>query len=78
MQSYFATVKHGFEKTQICNCCRCKVKINKVDVTNTKIAKYSLDKWADPRVCTPIDTVRQQLKLFSGWHNLYVKTEISL
>ena len=43
----------ALKKTQIYNSCRCKVKIDKVDVM--KIAKYGLDKWADPRVRTSID-----------------------
>ena len=32
-----------------------------------KIAKYGLDNWVDLREYTPMDTIRQQLKLCSSW-----------
>ena len=40
-----------------------KVKTDKADAM--KIAKYGLDNWVDLREYTPMDTVRQQLKLCS-------------
>ena len=43
-----------------------------------KIAKYGLDNWVDLREYTPMDTVRQQLKLCSRQYNLYMKTVVSL
>ena len=53
-----------------------KVKSDKKDAL--KIAKYGLDNWADLREHTPMDTVRQQLKLFSRQYNLYMKTSVML
>ena len=53
-----------------------KVKTDKADAM--KIAKYGLDNWADLREYTPVDTVRQQLKLCSRQYNLYMKTVVSL
>jgi len=53
-----------------------KVKNDKKDAL--KIAKYGLDNWAMLRQHTPMDIVRQQLKLFSRQYNLYVKTSVSL
>jgi len=53
-----------------------KVKTDKKDAL--KIAKYGLDNWNDLREHTPMDSVRQQLKLFSRQYNLYMKTSISL
>jgi len=53
-----------------------KVKSDKKDAL--KIAKYGLDNWTHLREHTPMDTVRQQLKLFSRQYNLYMKTAVSL
>ena len=53
-----------------------KVKSDKADAM--KIAKYGLDNWVNLREYTPMDTVRQQLKLYSRQYNLYIKTEVSL
>ena len=53
-----------------------KVKSDKKDAL--KIAKYALDNWTDLREHTPMDAVRQQLKLFSRQYNLYMKTVVSL
>lgn len=49
-----------------------KVKTDKADAM--KIAKYGLDNWVDLREYTPMDTIRQQLKLCSRQYNLYMKT----
>jgi transposase len=49
-----------------------KVKNDRKDAI--KIAKFGLDNWTDLREYTPMDTVRQQLKLFSRQYNLYMKT----
>jgi transposase len=53
-----------------------KVKSDKKDAL--KIAKYGLDNWTKLREHTPMDAVRQQLKLFSRQYNLYMKTVVSL
>lgn len=53
-----------------------KVKTDRKDAF--KIAKYGLENWKDLREYTPIDAVRQQLKLFSRQYNLYMKTSVSL
>lgn len=53
-----------------------KVKSDKKDAL--KIAKYGLDNWTKLREHTPMDTVRQQLKLFSRQYNLYMKMVVSL
>ena len=53
-----------------------KVKTDKADAM--KIAKYGLDNWVYLREYTPMDTVRQQLKLCSRQYNLYMKTVVSL
>ena len=53
-----------------------KVKTDKADAM--KIAKYVLDNWVDLREYTPMDTIRQQLKLCSCQYNLYMKTVVSL
>lgn len=45
-----------------------KVKTDKADAM--KIAKYGLDNWVELREYTPMDTVRQQLKLCSRQYNL--------
>lgn len=53
-----------------------KVKTDKKDAL--KIAKYGLDNWLKLREHTPMDTIRQQLKLCSRQYNLYMKTAVSL
>ena len=53
-----------------------KVKSDKKDAL--KIGKYGLDNWSNLREHTPMDAVRQQLKLFSRQYNLYMKTVVSL
>jgi len=53
-----------------------KVKSDKKDAL--KIAKYGLDNWNVLREHTPMDSVRQQLKMFSRQYNLYMKTAVSL
>lgn len=53
-----------------------KVKTDKADAV--KIAKYGLDNWTDLREYTPMETVRQQLKLCSRQYNLYMKTIVAL
>ena len=53
-----------------------KVKTDKADAM--KIAKYGLDNWMNLREYTPMDTIRQQLKLCSRQYNLYMKTVVSL
>ena len=53
-----------------------KVKTDKADAM--KIAKYGLDNWVDLREYTPMDAIRQQLKLCSRQYNLYMKTVVSL
>lgn len=53
-----------------------KVKSDRKDAL--KIAKYGLDNWAKLREHTPMDAVRQQLKLFSRQYNLYMKTSVAL
>ena len=53
-----------------------KVKNDKKDAL--KIAKYGLDNWSNLREHTLVDTIRQQLKLFSRQYNLYMKTSVSL
>lgn len=53
-----------------------KVKTDKADAM--KIAKYGLDNWVDLREYTPMETVRQQLKLCSRQYNLYMKTIVAL
>jgi transposase len=53
-----------------------KVKSDKKDAV--KIAKYGLDNWVDLREYTPVDALRQQLKLLSRQYNLYMKSTVSL
>lgn len=53
-----------------------KVKSDKKDTI--KIAKYGLDNWVDLREYTPVDALRQQLKLFSRQYNLYMKNSVAL
>jgi len=43
-----------------------------------KIAKYGLDNWNDLREYTPVDALRQQLKLFSRQYNHYMKISVML
>ena len=53
-----------------------KVKNDQKD--SLKIAKFALDHWVDLREYTPMDTVRQQLKIFSRQYNLYMKSRVAL
>lgn len=53
-----------------------KVKTDKADAM--KIAKYGLDNWAELREYTPMETVRQQLKLCSRQYDLYMKNIVAL
>lgn len=53
-----------------------KVKNDQKDAL--KIAKYGLDHWVDLREYTPMDVIRQQLKIFSRQYNLYMKTIVAL
>ena len=53
-----------------------KVKTDKADAR--KIAKYALDNWVDLREYTPMDAIREQLKLCSRQYNLYMKNVVAL
>jgi len=53
-----------------------KVKTDKADAL--KIAKYGLDNWCALREHTPMDTIRQHLKLFGRQYNLYMKTVVAI
>ena len=53
-----------------------KVKNDRKD--SLKIAKFALDRWTDLREYTPMDAVRQQLKLYSRQYNLYMKSSVAL
>ena len=53
-----------------------KVKTDKKD--SIKIAKFCLDRWTELREYTPMDALRQQLKLVSRQYNLYMKTRVML
>lgn len=53
-----------------------KVKNDQKD--SLKIAKYCLDRWEKLREYTPMDALRQQLKLISRQYDLYMKTRITL
>jgi len=53
-----------------------KVKNDQKD--SLKIAKFALDHWTDLREYTPMDAVRQQLKIFSRQYNLYMKSNVAL
>lgn len=53
-----------------------KVKSDKKD--SIKIAKFCLDHWDKLREYTPMDAIRQQLKLFSRQYDLYIKTRTAL
>jgi transposase len=43
-----------------------------------KIAKYGIDNWKSLREHTPVDAVRQQLKLFSRQYNKYMSIAVAL
>ena len=53
-----------------------KVKNDQKD--SLKIAKFALDRWEVLREYTPMDTIRQQLKLYSRQYNLYMKSSVAL
>lgn len=53
-----------------------KVKNDQKD--SMKIAKFALDHWTELREYTPMDAVRQQLKIFSRQYNLYMKSSVAL
>lgn len=53
-----------------------KVKNDQKD--SIKIAKFALDHWNDLREYTPMDAIRQQLKIFSRQYNLYMKSSAAL
>lgn len=53
-----------------------KVKNDQKD--SLKIAKFALDHWMDLREYTPMDAIRQQLKIFSRQYNLYMKSSVAL
>ncbi len=53
-----------------------KVKTDKADAM--KIAKYALDNWAKLREYTPMEAIREQLKLCSRQYNLYMKNVVAL
>ena len=53
-----------------------KVKNDQKD--SIKIAKFCLDRWTELREYTPMDALRQQLKLFSRQYDLYMKTRVTL
>ncbi len=53
-----------------------KVKNDQKD--SLKIAKYALDHWVNLRKYTPMDALRQQLKIFSRQYNLYMKSSTAL
>ena len=42
-------------------------------IDSVKIARYGIDNWAELREHTPLDTMRQQLKLMSRQYNVYMK-----
>lgn len=53
-----------------------KVKNDRKDAL--KLAKFCLDNWSELPEYTPMDTLRQQLKLFSRQYNLYMKNVVGL
>ena len=53
-----------------------KVKTDKADAR--KIAKYGLDNWTELREYTPMEAIREQLKLVSRQYNLYMKNVVAL
>ena len=54
----------------------CKVKTDKADAM--KIAKYALDNWVGLREYTPMEAIRELLKLNSRQYNLYMKNVVAL
>ncbi len=52
------------------------VKTDKADAR--KIAKYGLDRWAELREHTPMDTIRYQLKTLNRQCGLYTKTKTAM
>jgi len=53
-----------------------KVKTDKADAL--KIARYGLDNWAELREHTPMDKLRDQLKILNRQYGLYVKNRTAL
>ena len=53
-----------------------KVKNDQKD--SLKIAQFALDRWNKLREYTPMDAIRQQLKIFSRQYHLYMKNRVSL
>lgn len=53
-----------------------KVKTDKADAL--KIARYGLDNWVELREYTPMEAVREQLKILNRQYNLYVKNKTAL
>ncbi len=53
-----------------------KVKSGRKDAL--KIARFALDRWAELREYTPMDALRQQLKIFSRQYDLYMKSCVAL
>ena len=53
-----------------------KVKNDRKDAL--KIARFALDRWTELREYTPMDALRQQLKIFSRQYNLYMKSCVAL
>jgi len=53
-----------------------RVKTDRKDAL--KIARYGIDNWAELREYTPLDTMRQQLKLMSRQYNFYMKHVVRL
>lgn len=53
-----------------------KVKNDRKDAL--KIARFALDRWTELREYTPMDALRQQLKIFSRQYNLYIKSCVAL
>ena len=53
-----------------------RVKTDKAD--SIKIARYTLDNWAELRQYTPMDTVRYELNTLNRQFSLYAKTRVSL
>jgi len=53
-----------------------KVKTDKADAL--KIARYGLDNWAELREHTPMDKLRDQLKILNRQYSLYVKNRTAL
>ena len=53
-----------------------KVKNDRKDAL--KIARFALDRWTELREYTPMDALRQQLKIFSRQYDLYMKSCVAL